>query len=184
MQRAVCPTLIGREDEVASLEDALLEAGLGEGRVIVLSGLAGLGKTRLASELRGQAEKLGFTVLWGSCSEARLEVPFLPFLEAIGNHLVDTDLERLRSDLGPNARDLTRLFPQIGAEVTTLITTHEVKDTKHWLASPMRMPVIPRGPKNSSRSFVDPQNPARVAVLFEVPDMDTCSDVQWRVVPA
>jgi hypothetical protein len=54
----------------------------------------------------------------------------------------------------------------------TVIGYHQVKDTKHWLASPMREKFF--GPLGVSgiRTFVDPQNPTRVAVLMEVPDMN------------
>ena len=53
-----------------------------------------------------------------------------------------------------------------------VIAHHEVKDTKHWLASPKREEFFgPLGVTNI-RTFVDPQNPARVAVLMDVPDLD------------
>jgi hypothetical protein len=54
----------------------------------------------------------------------------------------------------------------------TVIAYHDVKDTKHWLASPKRAEVMaPLGITNI-RTFVDPQNPTRVGVLLDVPDMD------------
>jgi hypothetical protein len=54
----------------------------------------------------------------------------------------------------------------------TVIGHHDVKDTKHWLASPKREEVFgPLGVTNI-RTFVDPENPTRVAVLMDVPDMD------------
>ncbi|MBV8301768.1 MAG: hypothetical protein JOY68_07580 [Candidatus Dormibacteraeota bacterium] len=54
----------------------------------------------------------------------------------------------------------------------TVVATHEVKDTDHWLASPKREEVIgPLGVTNI-RTFVDPQNRKRVAVLMDVADMD------------
>ena len=54
----------------------------------------------------------------------------------------------------------------------TVIGHHDVKDTKHWLASPKREEVFgPLGITNI-RTFVDPQNPTRVAVLMDVPDLD------------
>lgn len=54
----------------------------------------------------------------------------------------------------------------------TVIGYHEVKDTKHWLASPKREEVFgPLGVTNI-RTFVDPQNETRVAVLMDVADMD------------
>ncbi len=47
-----------------------------------------------------------------------------------------------------------------------------MKDTKHWLASTKREEFFgPLGISNI-RTFVDPQNPTRVAVLMDVPDMD------------
>jgi hypothetical protein len=53
-----------------------------------------------------------------------------------------------------------------------VIGHHDVKDTQHWLASPKRDEFFgPLGVTNI-RTFVDPQNPTRVAVLMDVPDMD------------
>jgi len=54
----------------------------------------------------------------------------------------------------------------------TVIGYHEVKDTKHWLTSPMRKKFF--GPLGITgiREFVGPQKPTRVAVLMDVPDMD------------
>ena len=54
----------------------------------------------------------------------------------------------------------------------TVIAHHNVKDTKHWLASPKREEVFgPLGVTNI-RTFVDPENPTRVAVLMDVADLD------------
>ena len=54
----------------------------------------------------------------------------------------------------------------------TVIAHHDVKDKDHWLASPKREEVFgPLGVTNI-RTFVDPQNPAQVAVLMDVADME------------
>jgi hypothetical protein len=54
----------------------------------------------------------------------------------------------------------------------TVVGHHDVKDTKHWLASPKREEFFgPLGVTNI-RTFVDPQNPTRVAVVMDVADMD------------
>ena len=54
----------------------------------------------------------------------------------------------------------------------TVIGHHDVKDTDHWLASPKREEVFgPLGVTNI-RTFVDPQDPTRVALLMDVADMD------------
>ena len=54
----------------------------------------------------------------------------------------------------------------------SVIGYHDVKDQKHWLASPKREEVFgPLGVTNI-RTFIDPQNPTRVAVSMDVADMD------------
>ena len=53
----------------------------------------------------------------------------------------------------------------------TVIGYHEIKDAKHWLSSPKREEVFgPIGVTNI-RTFVDPENPTRAAVLMDVPDL-------------
>ena len=54
----------------------------------------------------------------------------------------------------------------------TVIATHEVKDTAHWLASPKRAEVMAQLGITNIRTFVDPQNPSRVALTADVPDVD------------
>ena len=54
----------------------------------------------------------------------------------------------------------------------TVVVHHEVKDAKHWLASPKRKEIFgPIGVSNI-RTFVDPQKPTRVALVMDVADMD------------
>jgi len=56
--------------------------------------------------------------------------------------------------------------------VPTVVAYHHVTDTDHWLASPKREEVFgPLGVTNI-RTFVDPQDRTRVAVLMDVADMD------------
>jgi len=112
-RNALCPVLIRREDELAALEDALLAARRGESRFVALAGEAGIGKTRLARELAREARELGCTVLAGGCSDAELSLPYLPFVEAIGNYLDDVDAEQLSETLGPGIAELAQLFPQL-----------------------------------------------------------------------
>ena len=53
----------------------------------------------------------------------------------------------------------------------TLIGYHEIEDQQRWLASPKREEIF--GALGASvRTFIDPQNPNRAAVLLEVPDME------------
>lgn len=58
----------------------------------------------------------------------------------------------------------------------TVIGYHEIKDKDHWLASPRRKEFFgPLGVTNI-RTFVDPANPTRAAVLMDVPDMGALTE--------
>lgn len=111
--RALCPVLIGRDEPLSLLEDALLAASRGDSRVIALAGEAGVGKTRMTAELATRAHKLGFDVMWGGCSEAELQLPYLPFVEAVGNWLAERDLAAVAERLGPVRAELAQIFPQL-----------------------------------------------------------------------
>ena len=53
----------------------------------------------------------------------------------------------------------------------TVIAYHEIDDREHWLASPKREEFFgPLGVTNV-RTFLDPENPNRAALLADVPDM-------------
>ena len=53
----------------------------------------------------------------------------------------------------------------------TVMAYHDVKDKDHWLASPKREEFFgPLGVSNI-RTFVDPENPTRVGLVMDVPDM-------------
>jgi hypothetical protein len=54
----------------------------------------------------------------------------------------------------------------------TVIGYHDVKDKDHWLASPKREEFFGPLGVTDIRTFVDPQNPTRVGLLMDVPDMD------------
>jgi predicted ATPase len=87
---ALCPVLIRRDDELGVLEEALLAARRGESRFVVLAGEAGIGKTRLSRELACEARELGCAVLCGGASDTEVSLPYLPFVEAIGNYIAVT----------------------------------------------------------------------------------------------
>jgi hypothetical protein len=54
----------------------------------------------------------------------------------------------------------------------TVIGYHDVKDKDHWLASPKREEFFGPLGVGDIRTFVDPQNPTRVGLRMDVPDMD------------
>jgi class 3 adenylate cyclase/tetratricopeptide (TPR) repeat protein len=109
------PVMVGRDRELALLEEALLSSMRGDARIVVLGGEAGVGKSRLTAELLRRAVSFGCVTLVGECSETDLSLPYLPFVEAIGNRMAGDEAAKLRDSLGSAAAPLSRLFPQLAS---------------------------------------------------------------------
>ena len=75
-------TLVGRDAELARLRGLLQDAAAGRAVTGLVSGDAGIGKSRLVAEAMQIAERDGFTVLCGQCAEIGDSVPYLPFADA------------------------------------------------------------------------------------------------------
>jgi DNA-binding NarL/FixJ family response regulator len=77
------PQLIGRRDELAVLDAALVDAAAGTGRLVLVEGDAGVGKTRLVAEFADRAARQGATVLTGGCLQLEADIPYAAFDEAL-----------------------------------------------------------------------------------------------------
>jgi transcriptional regulator with AAA-type ATPase domain len=74
---------VGRTHELRRLEAALAETLSGRGRLTLLVGERGIGKTRAAAEFAKIAPRAAGVVLSGPCYDAEWAPPFGPFAEAI-----------------------------------------------------------------------------------------------------
>jgi DNA-binding CsgD family transcriptional regulator/DNA polymerase III delta prime subunit len=83
MPEASQPRLVGRETELRRLLALLDDAAAGRPVVALVSGDAGVGKTRLVTELSEAARGRGFAVLTGRCAELADTVPYLPLADAL-----------------------------------------------------------------------------------------------------
>ena len=80
--RAGLTPFVGRERERSILVEHLGAARAGTGRLTVIVGEAGVGKSRLLHELRQSAAECGTRVIVGRCAAYGSTTPFLPFVEA------------------------------------------------------------------------------------------------------
>src|SRR5215218_8632096 len=110
---------VGRSAELRRLTAAWADTRAGRRRTILVAGEAGIGKTRLATELASQAERDGAVVLAGRCDQ-HLGVPYLPLREAVGRHLAGYPSERLRLVLGPRTAELLRFWPELAWRLPAL----------------------------------------------------------------
>jgi DNA-binding SARP family transcriptional activator len=106
---------VGRERELGELVGALDDALAGRGRLVLLAGEPGIGKSRLADELMGRAGARGAGVLVGPCWEAGGAPAYWPWVQALRAYIRETQPEALRAQLGAGGADLAQLLPELGA---------------------------------------------------------------------
>ena len=97
---------VGRQLEMDTLITALDDAVAGRGRLVMLAGEPGIGKTRMTQELASYAENQGALVLWGWCYEGDGAPPYWPLAQPLRTYIQATDPERLRFEMGPGAADI------------------------------------------------------------------------------
>ncbi len=102
---------VGREDVLAELRAAWSRRSAQAG-VVVLTGEAGIGKTRVSAELAHELHSAGATVLYGRCDEDALSA-YQPFVEALGHYVASTDAGALAAELPTDCGRLTRLIPAL-----------------------------------------------------------------------
>ncbi|MGH2615137.1 MAG: AAA family ATPase, partial [Thermomicrobiales bacterium] len=105
----LCPITIGRSVEIAALHTFLAQSG----GVLLISGEAGVGKTRLVQETRRVAEEQDIAVLEGHCFEADRALPFSPALDILSGLVESRGLEAVVQLAGRTAPDLARLLPEL-----------------------------------------------------------------------
>ncbi len=81
--------LVGRAREQALLREELAEAMAGRGRLVLLGGEAGIGKTSLARDLARDAELNGVRVISGHCYDLTNTPPFGPWFELVRQRRAD-----------------------------------------------------------------------------------------------
>ena len=81
---AIAPgPLVGREEELAFLGERWQDAEAGHGGLLLISGEAGLGKTRLVEGFAEHLRWQGARVLWGRSYEFERTLPYQPVAEAL-----------------------------------------------------------------------------------------------------
>ncbi len=149
--------LVGREDELGLLLGLLDAAAAGRPVVALVSGDAGVGKTRLVTEFAAAARERGVAVLSGRCAELADSIPYLPLADALraaatmpstGGTLLDALAARPvlsgllpdRKDSQPMAGDVPGMVQQqlfgavlgLLAELATASPVTLILEDLHW----------------------------------------------------
>jgi hypothetical protein len=104
---------VGRTRELGELRAVLDEAIAGHGRLVLVAGEPGIGKTRLAEELSIHASEEGALVLWGRCWEGGGAPAYWPWVQIIRGYARRRPRRRLAAELGAAGSFLAHLVPEL-----------------------------------------------------------------------
>ena len=109
----VAGAFVGRVEEMVALRDAFAEAVSERGRLVLLAGDPGIGKTRTAEELAVHARREGAEVLWGRCHEDEGAPAYWPWLQIIRAYARAREPATLRSEMGAGAAAIAQIAPEL-----------------------------------------------------------------------
>ncbi|MET0341305.1 MAG: AAA family ATPase [Polyangiales bacterium] len=115
--RAKAP-FVGRTNLLAELRQHAADAFAGRGRVCIVLGEPGIGKSHLVSTLVDELASHGAQVAWGHCRESGITPPLYPWLQLI-RRVLDSAPERTWDEaLGPTAAELREVLRASESPVT------------------------------------------------------------------
>ena len=112
MDRPAGDVFVGRERELAELAMGLEDAISGRGRMALLVGEPGIGKTRLAEELATLAMRKGARVVFGRSHETEGAPAYWPWVQVIRAYARQAGDAELLEQMGPGAPDVAELVPE------------------------------------------------------------------------
>jgi len=129
----LCPIVVGRAEEIASLDEALRAAMSGDGQVLCVTGEADIGKSRLAREVVAMAGSHDAVTAVGRAVPTGSAAPFRPLTEALLHCLRDREL--------PSDPELSPWLPALGGIMPTLAAEARAEargEARAEWSSPMR----------------------------------------------
>jgi predicted ATPase len=108
---------IGRKSEIIKLLQAFKEADQGNGRVIIVEGTTGTGKSKVVEQFLGIAKPQRCLVLQARSTPREKMVPYSPFIEALeaafSKEMPQGSVESIREVVADNPREMLRMFPML-----------------------------------------------------------------------
>lgn len=111
--RSLLHAFVGRERELAELRAGLDDALGGRGRIFLIVGEPGIGKTRLAEEIAAAGADRGAAVLWGRCWEGRGAPAYWPWVQIFRQLAGEFDAAAVRAAVGDAGGVLAALAPEL-----------------------------------------------------------------------
>src|SRR3990172_2782417 len=113
LDRLAGGVFVGREKEMDELRAGLEDALSGRGRLLMLVGEPGIGKTRTSEEFATYAGLRNAQVLWGRCYEGEGAPAYWPWVQVVRSYVHDRDPQALMSEMGPGAADIAQIISEV-----------------------------------------------------------------------
>ncbi|MBV9230322.1 MAG: AAA family ATPase, partial [Chloroflexi bacterium] len=158
----ITPTLVGRADHLATLQFLVEQAKRGKRQVALISGEAGIGKSRLVAEVKTYATTQGFLLLQGNCFPTDLTYPYAPLLDLLRSLVASNPAATLAATVETLARDIFPLLPELVPDQTTRFLPLEPEQEKRRLFAVL------------TKFFIDLSRHSPILLIIE--DIHWCDD--------
>lgn len=153
---------VGRQLEHSLLIRLLERTMGGKASIAMVTGPAGVGKTRIATEIAAEASAKGFRTLSGNCYDRDDSVSFMPLVEILEKAFARAaSPEALRRALGDDAAELSRLVPQLRRKF-------------HDIPAPLEL-----SPEQSRRFMFNAVADFLLRAAADGPLLLLCEDLHW-----
>ncbi|MBI4515381.1 MAG: protein kinase [Deltaproteobacteria bacterium] len=113
LDRLASGIFVGREREMDELRAGFEDALSGHGRLLLLVGEPGIGKTRTSEELATYARLRKAQILWGRCYEGEGAPAYWPWVQAIRTYVHGRDPSALLSEMGSGASEIAQVVSEV-----------------------------------------------------------------------
>ncbi len=117
---------VGREREMETLRAAAIDAMDGIGRLVLVAGEPGIGKTTLAEQGAAYARRRGMRVLRGACHESGGAPAYWPWIQVIRDYAERASVDSLRAEMGLGAARIAQVVAEIGHRLPDLSPTGSI----------------------------------------------------------
>lgn len=153
-----CPILVGRDDELATGTGCIASAIRGQGTLLILSGEAGAGKSRLLTALAEATGQRSFRHVGGICQEQDRDYPFAPFLDLLRQEMHGPRGAEFANLLGPERAVFARLMPELDTATES---------------------VMPLPPEHEKRRIFEAFVSLVARLAHDAPVLVTLEDLHW-----